>query len=235
VSKNLFSGRADSIRVLMPYLNVDFVRLYYEINGKGFPALWLPPLLADHLSMRTFTQPFTELYTAIILDLLGHGLSDKPKIMKLYSYKNLVDHCYRLIQHLGINKHDIVGASWSGRIAILYTLLHQDKVRALVLIGSSGPKHRVANPPENSELSNMERFLVKTIWQTPYNVLDDLKNIHVPTLILIGDQDPRLEAAHLIHSNIPNSTLIIIKGYGHRLESKLCAQKILPWLRSLPK
>jgi len=73
----------------MPYLNVDAVRLYYEVHGRGFPMLWLPPLLGDHVSMRAFTQPFTKLYTTIILDLLGHGLSDKPKVAKLYSYENL--------------------------------------------------------------------------------------------------------------------------------------------------
>jgi pimeloyl-ACP methyl ester carboxylesterase len=219
--------------VLIPYLNIDSVRLYYEVHGRGFPMLWLPPLLGDHVSMRAFAQPFTKLYTTVILDLLGHGLSDKPKVAKLYSYENLVDHCYRLIQHLGINKHDIVGISWSGRIAILYTLLHQDRVRSLVLISSSGPKHKVAKPPNNPELSDIERFLMETIWQTPYDVLNDLKNIQVPTLILIGDQDPRLEAARLMHANIPKSTLIILNGYGHHLEGMLCAQKILPWLRGI--
>jgi pimeloyl-ACP methyl ester carboxylesterase len=217
----------------MPYFNIDSVRLYYEVHGRGFPMLWLPPLLGDHVSMRAFVQPFTKLYTAVILDLLGHGLSDKPKVAKLYSYENLVDHCYRLIQHLGINRHDVVGISWSGRIAILYTLLHQDRVRSLVLISSSGPKHKVAKPPNNPELSDIERFLVETISQTPYDVLDDLKNIQVPTLILIGDQDPRLEAARLMHANIPKSTLIVVNGYGHHLESMLVHKKILPWLRGL--
>jgi len=118
-------------------------------------------------------------------------------------------------------------------MAILYTLLHQDRVRSLVLISSSGPKHQVTEPPDNPELSNMERFLVESIWQTPYNVLNDLKVIQVPTLILIGDQDPRLEAARLMHANIPKSTLIIINGYEHHIENKICAQKILPWLQGL--
>jgi pimeloyl-ACP methyl ester carboxylesterase len=102
-----------------------------------------------------------------------------------------------------------------------------------VLIGSSGPKHQVTKPPDNPELSDIERFLVETIWQTPYNVLNDLKNIQVPTLILIGDQDQRLEAARIMHANIPNSIPTIINGYGHHLENKICAQKILPWLQGL--
>ncbi|MFZ0966464.1 MAG: alpha/beta hydrolase [Candidatus Bathyarchaeia archaeon] len=218
----------------MPYINVDSTRLYYEVTGKGHPILWLPPLLRDHVFMRSFTQPLAERYTAITMDLLGHGLSEKPVNAELYSYENLTSHCYRLIQHLKIDKHDIIGISWSGRIAIMYTLLHQHKVRALVLVGSSGPKHHVTRPPENPELSDAERFVVETIWQTPYDVLEDLKNIQVPTLILVGDKDPRLEAAHLMHANISKSTLTVIEGRGHEVESKLCVEQILNWLKDLP-
>jgi pimeloyl-ACP methyl ester carboxylesterase len=219
----------------MPYINIDSIRLYYEITGKGHPILWLPPLLKDHVFMRSFIQPLAERYTAITMDLLGHGLSAKPKRAELYSYENLADHCHRLVQHLKISKHDIIGMSWSGRIAIMYTLLYQHKVRALVLVSSSGPKHQVTRPPENPKLTNAEKFIVETVWQTPYDMLEDLKKIQVPTLILIGDKDPRLEAAHLMHANISKSTLTIIEGRGHEIESKLCVERISNWLKDLPK
>ena len=219
----------------MLYISFDSTRVYYEATGKGQPILWLPPLLKDHVFMRSFTQPLAETYTSITMDLLGHGLSDKPQKAELYSYENLANHCYRLIQRLKIDKHDIIGMSWSGRIATMYTLLYQRKVRALVLIGSSGPKHQVTKPPENPELSQTEKFVVETVWQTPYDVLGDLENIQVPTLILVGDKDPRLEAAHLMHTRIPKSTLTVIEGQGHEIESRLCVEKILNWLKDLPE
>lgn len=64
----------------------------------------------------------------------------------------------------------------------------------------------------------------------------DLKKIQMPTLILIGDQDPRLEAAHLMHTNIPKSTMKIFKGVGHEIVAKkaFCAKDILSWLKELP-
>jgi pimeloyl-ACP methyl ester carboxylesterase len=219
----------------MPHLNIGSMKLYYEITGAGHPILWLPPLLKDHVFLKSFTQLLAEKYTTISLDLLGHGLSDKPKDAKLYSYENLANHCHRLVQYLKINKHDIVGISWSGRIAITYTLLHQQKVRSLILVGSSGPKHQPSKPPENPHLSEMEKFVVETVWQAPYDVVGDLKNIRVPTLILVGDKDPRLEAAHLLHANIPNSTLIVIEGRGHEVESALCVEKLSGWLEESPK
>jgi pimeloyl-ACP methyl ester carboxylesterase len=219
----------------MPYINAASIKLYYEITGKGHPILWLPPLLKDHVFMRSFTQLLGERYTAITMDVLGHGLSQKPRNTKLYSYENLANHCHRLIQRLKIVKHDIVGLSWSGRIAMMYTLLHQHKVRALILVGSSGPKHQVAKAPENPQLSKAEKFVVETVWETPFDVLKNLKNIQVPTLILVGDKDPRLEAAHLMHTNIPKSTLMVLEGQGHEIESKLCADRILDWLKDLPE
>ena len=115
------------------------------------------------------------------------------------------------------------------------TLLYQSKVRALILFGSSGPKHQVTKPPENPELSQTEKFVVETVWQTPYDVLGDLETIQVPTLILVGDKDPRLEAAHLMHTEIPKSTLMVMEGQGHEIESRFCVEKILNWLKDLPE
>jgi 3-oxoadipate enol-lactonase len=48
-------------------------------------------------------------------------------------------------------------------------------------------------------------------------VYEQIRNIRVPTLILCGDQDvatPR-DKAERIHSQIPNSRLVIIPGAGH--------------------
>lgn len=220
----------------MPFLEVNSVRLYYEVAGKGHPLLLLPSLLGNHVFLRPFGQALAKKYTTISLDPIGHGLSDKPKDEKLYSYENLADYCYKLIKHIKIGKHDIVGMSWSGRIALTYAIRHQEKVRALILIASSSPKHQPASPPETPEMSLAERLVIETVWKTPFDVSRDLKKIQMPTLILIGDQDPRLEAAHLMHTNIPKSTMKIFKGLGHEIVAKkaFCAQNILSWLNELP-
>jgi len=183
----------------MPFFKVDSVKLYFEITGAGHSMLLLTPLLQDHVFLRPFAEALAKNCEVISLDLLGHGLSDMPKNAKLYAYENLADHCHQLMGHLKINKHDIIGISWSGRIAVTYTLQHQANVRALILIGSSGPKQRSHVPPESHGLSADQRFLVDTVWKTHYDVTEELKKIHVPTLIIVGDQDPRLEAARFMH------------------------------------
>lgn len=218
----------------MPILKVNSVNLYFEVAGAGHPILALTPLLLDHMFLRLFAQALAKNYLAISLDVLGHGLSDKPKDEKLYSYENLANHCYRLVRHMNINRHDMVGISWSGRIALTYTLLHQDKVRALILIASSGPKQKPTTPQISPEWSADERFVVEIAYKMPYDVSEDLKRIRVPTLIIVGDKDPRLEAAHFMHKEIPKSTMNILKGEAHEFDLTICVKNILNWLRELP-
>jgi pimeloyl-ACP methyl ester carboxylesterase len=217
----------------MPFFKVNSVKLYFEIAGSGHPILLLTPLLQDHVFLGPFAEALAKKYKVISLDLLGHGLSDMPKDAKLYAYENLAGHCCQLMRHLKIGKHAIVGISWSGRIAITYTLQHQPNVRALILIDSSGSKQKSHVPPESPELSAEQRFLVDTVWKTPYDVTEELKKILVPTLIVVGDQDPRMEAARFMHERIPKSTLNIIEGAGHEADLTICASEVLSWLKKL--
>jgi pimeloyl-ACP methyl ester carboxylesterase len=218
----------------MPMLKVNSVNLYFEVAGVGRPILALTPLLLDHMFLRPFGQALAKKYMVISLDLLGHGLSDKPEDEESYSYENLANHCYQLVRHMNIKKHDIVGISWSGRIALTYALLHQDKVRALILIGSSSPKQKPTTPQISPEWSPRERFMVEIAYKMPYDVSGDLKRIQVPTLIIVGDKDPRLKAARFMHREIPKSTMQIIKGEGHEFDLTICVKDILSWLKDLP-
>ncbi|RMG43879.1 MAG: alpha/beta hydrolase [Candidatus Dadabacteria bacterium] len=49
------------------------------------------------------------------------------------------------------------------------------------------------------------------------NLLNELKNIKVPTLLLWGEDDlvTTMDVAETFHSNIPNSKLVTIKNCGH--------------------
>ena len=219
----------------MPFFKIDSIKLYFEIIGKEYPILLLPPLLTDHKFLRPFAKYLEKNYKIIILDLIGHGLSDKPKDENFYSYENLAKYCYKLIDYLKINNHDIIGISWSGRIALTYAINYPEKIRSIILIASSSPIHKPTKPPEAKKVSNNDKFVLETVWKTPFDISQKLKNIKAPTLILIGDRDQRFEATKIMHKEIQNSNLIIIEGFGHELvgERKICAEKILYWLKNL--
>ena len=47
------------------------------------------------------------------------------------------------------------------------------------------------------------------------SITDQLPQIKVPTLVLVGEEDPALRAARLTHERIASSRLVTIPGAGH--------------------
>ena len=59
--------------------------------------------------------------------------------------------------------------------------------------------------------------VAKSIWN--WGADKKLKDIKVPTLIMVGDKDTRMPPrfSRLLHATIPNSRLIIVEDAGHCL------------------
>ena len=118
----------------MGYCKVDNIKLYYEDWGPKDSV----PLIFIHgwISSSEFWRNQVEYYKAkrriIILDLRGHGQSDKPQ--KEYSIQTFSDDLYSFMKHLSIEKCILVGHSMGGMISLRFTLDHQKKVEKLVLI-----------------------------------------------------------------------------------------------------
>jgi pimeloyl-ACP methyl ester carboxylesterase len=87
--------------------------LAYEIHGEtGVPCLLMHGLLLDSLLNRDLAERFVaEGYRVILLDLLGHGKSDKPTDPRELRIDFFADHALALLDHLGIEKALIGGAS----------------------------------------------------------------------------------------------------------------------------
>ncbi|MDQ6807813.1 MAG: alpha/beta hydrolase [Verrucomicrobiota bacterium] len=114
--------------------------LYYRVRGEGTPILLLtggPGRSGDYLEP-VFVH-LAKSYRVILPDQRGTGRS------KLHTLdantvtvgKNVAD-LETLRMSLGIEKWIIMGHSWGGMLAMLYTVEHPDRVRSLVLVGSGG-------------------------------------------------------------------------------------------------
>jgi proline iminopeptidase len=56
----------------------------------------------------------------------------------------------------------------------------------------------------------------KNLFRSKFDILSDLKNLSIPTLIIHGDSDPiPLETAKRINNAITNSKLVVLKRCGH--------------------
>ncbi len=87
-------------------------RLAYETVGEGMPFVLLHGILLDgHINRELATRFAVEGYRVILLDLLGHGRSDKTSDPKDHRADFYADQVIALLDHLGIEQALVGGVS----------------------------------------------------------------------------------------------------------------------------
>ena len=70
-------------------------------------------------------------FRVVIPDQLGFGASSRPDIH--YSFGQLSENTFRLLNYLGVREVEVLGHSMGGMLAVRFTLLHQAMVKKLIL------------------------------------------------------------------------------------------------------
>ena len=89
-------------------------QLYYEIHGHGPRVLvFMHGILMDsNMNRRLATDLAATGHRVILLDLPGHGLSDKPKRASFHRMDTYADHVVALLDHLGSTRPSSAGCRW---------------------------------------------------------------------------------------------------------------------------
>jgi pimeloyl-ACP methyl ester carboxylesterase len=197
------------------YADVNGIKLYYETHGTGRPLILLHGGL---MSGETFGPVLSDLarnHQVIVPDLQGHGRTadiDRPIDIKL-----MADDIAALIDHLGLDKPDLVGYSLGGGVAFFTAVKYPDKVRKLVTVSAN--IRRDAIPSEMlAQQGQVSAAAVEFMKDTPmyqlyqrvapqpenfgklldkvgasmakdFDYSNELRNIKVPTLIVAADAD----------------------------------------------
>src|SRR3954453_14950013 len=119
------------------YAPVNGLQLYYEIHGT--PRADRTPLVLIHGGGSTIESNWSRILPllaksrrVIAIEEQGHGHTkaiDRP-----FTFENSADDVAALLNHLKIDKADIMGFSNGGNIALRVGLRHPDKVNRLVAI-----------------------------------------------------------------------------------------------------
>jgi 3-oxoadipate enol-lactonase len=135
----------------MPKVKVGDINIYYEIHGKGEPLVIIHGTGGSVDSYSTHISVFSQLYRVIIFDPRGTGQSDAPDIP--YTIDIMADDLAGLLDAIGIDSLHILGESMGGMIAQQFTLRHPERVRSLILAGTTcGGSHSIiSNDPELME------------------------------------------------------------------------------------
>ena len=111
------------------------VELYYEIHGHGEQVLvFMHGILMDSNMNRRLAVDLAKLgHRVVLLDLPGHGHSEKPKRASFHRMDTYAEHALALMDHLGIDRAVVGGVSLGGNVSLLMAAQAPDRVRALVI------------------------------------------------------------------------------------------------------
>jgi 3-oxoadipate enol-lactonase len=115
----------------MPRANINGIDINYSVSGHGEPLVLIQGLGSPGSAWFFQLRAFSRFYKVIILDNRGAGRSSKPGGQ--YSVKTMADDVIGLMDHLGIDKAHILGASMGGMIAQEIAISYPQRVKKLVL------------------------------------------------------------------------------------------------------
>jgi pimeloyl-ACP methyl ester carboxylesterase len=117
------------------YAEVNGINLYYEIHGSGRPIVLIHGGLMSGETFGPVLPLLAERHQVIVPDLQGHGRTadiDRPIEMRL-----MAGDIAALIDHLKLDKPDLMGYSLGGGVAFQTAVKYPAKIRRLVLVSAN--------------------------------------------------------------------------------------------------
>jgi len=111
-------------------------RLVYDVYGSPDAPLivYMHGLLLDAELNRGIAHALAERgYKVALLDLLGHGRSDKPMHASEYRIDSYADQVIGLLDHLGVDSAVLGGISLGANVSLFAATRYPERTRALVL------------------------------------------------------------------------------------------------------
>lgn len=122
----------------MPYANNNGVRIHYEVEGSGPPLALLHGLGSDLESWSDagYVEPLKKDYELVLVDVRGHGSSDKPHDPQAYKLKIVVADVLRILDDLDITTAHFMGYSMGGWIGLWAAKCALRRFRCLIVGGT---------------------------------------------------------------------------------------------------
>ncbi len=229
----------------MPKFFSDGLELAYLDEGEGRPILLIHGFASNKLVNWTYPSWVDTLTRAgrrvVAIDNRGHGDSAKLYDAKHYGLPLMAEDARRLLDHLEIERADVMGYSMGARIAALLALNHPQRVRSLILGGmgyslvtgmSNGEP--IAEALEAGSLAEVADPTGRAFRQFAEQTKGDLRalaacmrairrpfgeeevaRITVPTLIAVGTRDLVAGPAADLAALMPNARVLDIPGRDH--------------------
>jgi len=246
----------------------DGVRIRYERTGTTDPKR--PPVVCVHgfassahinwLRPRIVDRLAEDGRDVVVLDLRGHGGSDKPHDTASYEGEALVRDVVAVLDEVGADRYDLVGYSM-GAMTSLRLALGDARVRSVVAGGMGsrvfedrGPEDSVADALEEPdraaitrpelrryrdfvELTGGDRFALAALRRAggmPSLTREEAGSISVPVLVVVGDADDAVGSPSELADVLPGGRLEVVGGtHLNAINNPAFANAIAAFLRSV--
>jgi pimeloyl-ACP methyl ester carboxylesterase len=234
--------------------------------GAGDPILLIHGFASNHavnwvntLWVKALTQAG---YRVIAFDNRGHGQSDKLYDPAAYHSTRMAEDGLRLLDHLGIERADVMGYSMGARITAHLALEAPGRVRSALLGGLGihlvqgvGLPLGIADAMEVPSLADltdpMQRMFRAFAEQTGSDLkalaacirgsrqtlsVEDVKRIEAPTLVSVGTTDTVAGSGPKLAALLPRGRALDIPGRDHNLAvgDRVHKQGVLAFLAERP-
>lgn len=134
-----------------------------DYEGTGEAIVFLHFSGANLMMWQRIVPYFQDRYRLILVDLRGHGKSDRPE--KGYHMDEMAGDVLGILEHLGIERAHIVGSSLGAEVGLSLAANHPEKVISLVCDGALSGEFGPYGTWEGSEVE-YEAYVAEQLEQT---------------------------------------------------------------------
>jgi pimeloyl-ACP methyl ester carboxylesterase len=209
------TDRATDAKGTGQYADVNGINLYFETHGAGRPLILLHGGLGSGEMFGPVLPALAEHHQVITVDLQGHGrTADIDRPIDLWF---MADDIAALIDHLGLDKPDVVGYSLGGGVALRIAARYPAKVGRLVA-ASAFLRRDAVYPEILAQQGQVSAAAAEFMKDTPmyelyqrvaprpedfprlldkigeamaqdFDLTEEVRGLQVPTLIVAADAD----------------------------------------------
>ncbi len=200
------------------YAPVNGLKMYYEIHGTGEPLILLHGGVGGIDMFGPNLPALAKTRQVIAVDFQGHGRTadiDRP-----LRYEFMADDIAALMNHLRIEKADVMGNSLGAGIALQLAIRHPERVRKLVLVSTPFrqdgwyPEIQAAfvqmgpQAAQGFKYSPLATLYPNVDWEVLFTKIGDLEShpydysreiaaLPMPTLLVFADADS-IRPSHIV-------------------------------------
>lgn len=194
------------------YVDVNGMKMYYEVSGEGEPLIVLHGAYMNIPSMGDIIPKLANTHKVYALEFQGHGRTND--IDRPITYPNLADDVAEFMDAVGLKKADVFGYSMGAEAGLQFAFRHPEKVNRLIAASVAydlegwQPEFKAAIPQMTVEMivempfaedyrklaPNPDGFpaLVEkliALEKEPMAWEEDVQKLKTPVLIIAGDAD----------------------------------------------